>query len=175
MQRNIRKAILETLPGLEPHLDDLLPKKLPVYVAKCQSHTNLILVNKEPLFIQLRDQHYLPTLRLLHRYPDIMHKVQVDRGAIKYVLKGADVMCPGLTSPGGRLEMGLPSETAVAIQAEGKEHAVAIGITKMSTNDMSATAPHTRPPVHASCCQPVAVCSSCCGCGVCFVWRAVKR
>ena len=146
VQRNIRKSILETLPALEPHMDELMPKKLPVYVAKCQSHTNLILVNKEPLFIQLRDQHYLPTLRLLHRYPDIMHKVQVDRGAIKYVLKGADVMCPGLTSAGGRLEMGLPSETAVAIQAEGKEHAVAIGITKMSTNDMSAThhTSHTR-------------------------------
>ena len=144
VQRNIRKAILETLPALEPHLDELLPKKLPLYVAKCQSHISLILVNKEPLFIQLRDSHYLPTLRLLHRYPDCMHKVQVDRGAIKYVLKGADVMCPGLTSAGGRLEAGLPTETAVAIQAEGKEHAVAIGILKMSTDDMSASRRSTQ-------------------------------
>ena len=147
VQRNLRKAILETLPGLEPHMDELLPKKLPVYVAKCQSpsHTNLILVNKEPLFIQLRDQHYLPTLRLLHRFPDIMPKVRVDRGAIKFVLKGADVMCPGLTSAGGRLgDVELPTETAVAIQAEGKEHAVAIGITKMSTRDMSAYIPYTH-------------------------------
>lgn len=145
VQRNIRKAILETLPLLEPHIDELLPKKLPVYVAKCQqpSHTNLILVNKEPLFIQLRDSHYLPTLRLLHRYPDIMPRVQVDRGAIKYVLKGADVMCPGLTSAGGRLDVELGSDVAVAIQAEGKEHAVAIGILKLSTADMSVTQPHT--------------------------------
>jgi len=151
VQRNLRKAILETMPALEPHLDELIPKKLPLYVAKCQSHTNLILVNKEPLFIQLRDQHYLPTLRLLHRYPDIMRSVQVDRGAIKYVLKGADVMCPGLTSAGGRLEMGVAAETAVAIMAEGKEHAVAIGITKMSTDDMSAATPHNSPhrPLHA--------------------------
>ena len=138
MQRNIRKSILECMPALEPHMDELMPRKLPVYVAKCASHTALILVNKEPLFIQLRDNLYLPTLRLLHRYPDCMHTVQVDRGAIKFVLKGADVMCPGLTSAGGRLELGLASETAVAIQAEGKEHAVAVGVTKMSTDDMSA-------------------------------------
>ena len=139
VQRNIRKAILETMPSLEPHIDDLLPKKLPLYVAKCTqpSHTALILVNKEPLFIQLRDSHYTPTLRLLHRFPDCMPRVQVDRGAIRFVLKGADVMCPGLTSVGGRVESGLGVETAVAVYAEGKEHAVAIGVMKMSSDDMS--------------------------------------
>ena len=55
------------------------------------------------------------------------------------MLKGADVMCPGLTSPGGRLDVSLPAETPVAIQAEGKEHAVAIGITRLSTEDIRAT------------------------------------
>lgn len=30
-----------------------------------------------------------------------MPKVQVDKGAIKFVLSGADIMCPGLTSAGG--------------------------------------------------------------------------
>lgn len=29
--------------------------------------------------------------------------MQVDSGAIKYILGGADVMCPGLTSTGGQL------------------------------------------------------------------------
>lgn len=33
-----------------------------------------------------------------------MKKVQVDTGAIKFVMGGANVMCPGLTSPGGKLE-----------------------------------------------------------------------
>ena len=64
--------------------------------------------------------------------------------AIKFVLKGADVMCPGLTSRGGRLDVKVAAETPVAIQAEGKEHAVAIGITKLSTDDMSATTQNDR-------------------------------
>jgi len=35
--------------------------------------------------------------------PDIMKRVQVDKGAIRFIMKGADVMCPGLTSAGGLL------------------------------------------------------------------------
>lgn len=31
----------------------------------------------------------------------MMPKVRVDKGAIKFVFKGADIMCPGLTSAGG--------------------------------------------------------------------------
>eukprot|EP00453_Perkinsus_chesapeaki_P002935 CAMPEP_0185919702 /NCGR_PEP_ID=MMETSP0924C-20121207/7159_1 /TAXON_ID=321610 /ORGANISM="Perkinsus chesapeaki, Strain ATCC PRA-65" /LENGTH=32 /DNA_ID= /DNA_START= /DNA_END= /DNA_ORIENTATION= len=31
----------------------------------------------------------------------MMPLVRVDRGAIKFVLKGANIMTPGLTSPGG--------------------------------------------------------------------------
>lgn len=36
--------------------------------------------------------------------PNIMKRFQVDRGAIKFVLSGANIMCPGLTSPGGVLD-----------------------------------------------------------------------
>lgn len=66
----------------------------------------------------------------------MMHKVQVDRGAIKFVLSGANIMCPGLTSPGGKLDEELEANTPVAIYAEGKVHACAVGYTVMSTADM---------------------------------------
>lgn len=33
----------------------------------------------------------------------MMKKLRVDTGAIKFVLAGADVMCPGLTSPGATM------------------------------------------------------------------------
>jgi predicted RNA-binding protein (TIGR00451 family) len=42
-----------------------------------------------------------------------MPEVQVDKGAIRFVLGGANIMCPGLTSKGGRMEEELPAETAV--------------------------------------------------------------
>ncbi|EAU88246.2 malignant T cell amplified sequence 1 [Coprinopsis cinerea okayama7 len=49
------------------------------------------------------------------------------------------MMCPGLTSKGGWLppaEEALPAGAVVAIHAEGKEHAVGIGVTKLSTEDI---------------------------------------
>ena len=42
-----------------------------------------------------------------------MKKLQVDRGAIKFVLAGANIMCPGLTSPGGVLDDEVAEETPV--------------------------------------------------------------
>ncbi|RZC17970.1 Malignant T-cell-amplified sequence 1, partial [Glycine soja] len=138
VQRKIRQSIAEEYPGLEPVLDDILPKKSPLIVAKCQNHLNLVLVNNVPLFFSVRDGPYMPTLRLLHLYPNIMKKLQVDRGAIRFVLAGANIMCPGLTSPGGVLDEEVGAECPVAIMAEGKQHALAIGFTKMSAKDIKA-------------------------------------
>ncbi|KHN23339.1 Malignant T-cell-amplified sequence 1 like [Glycine soja] len=146
VQRKIRQSIAEEYPGLEPVLDDILPKKSPLIVAKCQNHLNLVLVNNVPLFFSVRDGPYMPTLRLLHQYPNIMKKLQVDRGAIRFVLAGANIMCPGLTSPGGVLDEDVGAECPVAIMAEGKQHALAIGFTKMSAKDIHAFQHTTQTP-----------------------------
>ena len=87
------------------------------------------------MFFQCRQGPYIPTLRFLHRFPDILPKYQVDRGAIRFVLYGANIMAPGLTSAGGQMA-DVPAEAVVAIMAEGKEHACAIGVTTMSTEQI---------------------------------------
>ena len=38
---------------------------------------------------------------------------QVDRGAIKFVLSGANIMCPGLTSPGAKLDQDIGCDKTV--------------------------------------------------------------
>ena len=71
--------------------------------------------------------------------PFILPKVQVDRGAIRFLLAGANMMCPGMTSPGGWLppdDQPYAAKTPVAIFAEGKEHPAAIGVTQMTTAEM---------------------------------------
>lgn len=64
----------------------------------------------------------------------------MDRGAIKFILGGANIMCPGLTSKGAQLpnEPGLLKNQVVAVYAEGKEHALAIGRLTMSTEDIKS-------------------------------------
>jgi malignant T-cell-amplified sequence len=77
----------------------------------------------------------MPSLRLLHKYPFFLPMLQVDKGAIRFVLSGAQIMCPGLTSPGACMTP-VEKGTVVAVMAEGKEHALAIGFTAMSTEEM---------------------------------------
>lgn len=63
----------------------------------------------------------MPTLRLFHKCkgrkrvsnllsdiltfvdPFFLPMQQVDKGAIRFVLSGANIMCPGLTSPGAKM------------------------------------------------------------------------
>lgn len=63
----------------------------------------MAIVDNVPLFFQERDGPWCPTLRILHQYPDMMKKLRADKGAIKFVLSGANIMCPGLTSPGATM------------------------------------------------------------------------
>ncbi|XP_022374222.1 malignant T-cell-amplified sequence 1 [Enhydra lutris kenyoni] len=67
--------------------------------------------------------------------PFILPHQQVDKGAIKFVLSGANIMCPGLTSPGAKLYPAVV-DTIVAIMAEGKQHALCVGVMKMSAEDI---------------------------------------
>ncbi|KIY66289.1 hypothetical protein CYLTODRAFT_431843 [Cylindrobasidium torrendii FP15055 ss-10] len=138
-QRAIRAQLLQQWK-IEPEtLESIWPKKEGLVHVKCREHIAIYTVHNEPLLFQHFDGPLYPTLRILHKYPYILPKVQVDRGAIRFLLAGAHMMCPGMTSKGGWLppsEDNIPAGTAVAIFAEGKEHAVGVGITKISTDDM---------------------------------------
>eukprot|EP00486_Rosalina_sp_Unknown_P004739 CAMPEP_0201569778 /NCGR_PEP_ID=MMETSP0190_2-20130828/11664_1 /ASSEMBLY_ACC=CAM_ASM_000263 /TAXON_ID=37353 /ORGANISM="Rosalina sp." /LENGTH=136 /DNA_ID=CAMNT_0047992519 /DNA_START=212 /DNA_END=622 /DNA_ORIENTATION=- len=91
-----------------------------------------------PYFFQLKNGTPIPTLRVLHQYPDMLPRFQVDDGAIKFVLKGSDIFCAGLTSKGGSM-VDVDEGSIVAIFAEGKEYACAIGQTTMSTEEIRST------------------------------------
>ncbi|SCV71624.1 BQ2448_3212 [Microbotryum intermedium] len=120
-------------------LDVLWPKKSQITLVKCREHISILALNGEPLFFQHFDGPYYPTLKVLHKYPGMLPKVGVDRGAIKFVLSGSNIMCPGLTSPTAYLpptEANIPVGQPVAVHAYGKEEALAIGLTAMSTDDI---------------------------------------
>jgi len=136
VKRQIRKALLDKYPTLETDVDVILPKKRAVFLVKCADKISLLVSAGTPWFFQIRDGPWLPHLRTLHRYPNLLPKVGVDRGAIKFVMAGAKIMCPGLTSKGGDLSVQVDKNTPVAVMAEGKQHALAIGMTVMSTADM---------------------------------------
>ncbi|CAF0823122.1 unnamed protein product [Brachionus calyciflorus] len=137
--KSIRTKLIEDYPHIEAYIDEILPKKDNVRFVKCQDHVELLSGSSgEPIFFRQRDGQFIPVLRLLHKYPFILPHEQVDKGAIKFVLSGANIMAPGLTSPGGKMTP-VDKNTVVAIMAEGKQHALAIGVTKMSTEEIAKT------------------------------------
>jgi len=66
-------------------------------------HVQVFVMKHTPIFFAERDGPWYPTLRLLHQYPEMMKKLRVDKGALKFVMSGANIMCPGLTSPGATI------------------------------------------------------------------------
>ncbi|KAI0818879.1 hypothetical protein BC629DRAFT_1464846 [Irpex lacteus] len=102
-----------------------------------REHISIYQLHGEPLFFQHYDGPFFPTLRLLHK-PVHLPKVGVDRGAIRFLLAGAHMMCPGLTSK----DASLPAGTPVAIFAEGKEHAVGYEDIKKVNKDVGVETVH---------------------------------
>jgi predicted ribosome-associated RNA-binding protein Tma20 len=99
-------------------------------------HIEIIVASSgELLFFRHREGPWVPTLKLLHKCKlqstkPVCNKVinkpnaysssdpfclpwqQVDKGAIRFVLSGANIMCPGLTSPGAKMT---PSEKGTVV------------------------------------------------------------
>jgi malignant T-cell-amplified sequence len=136
--RGIHSSIVDQFPYLEASIDNILPKKSTT-VAKCQGKVQIILVDGVPMFFNERDGPYFPTLKVLHKYPSFLKRLQADKGAIPFILSGANIMTPGFTSTGGSIPIDIAIGEPVAIYAEGKEHALAVGFMKMSTDEMKST------------------------------------
>jgi len=163
VQRGIKSQISKANRSMsEEELDVLVPRKNPLVQYKVGPHMMLYCQriehedgsspSDEPVFFQHRDGPILPTLRVVHKYPSIKFtSVQVDKGAIPYLLGGANVMAPGLTKPGQSImppdfvekdeetgfdKPGLDKGDGVVIYAEGKDHAIAVGVMTMSSADI---------------------------------------
>ncbi|KAE8152301.1 GTP-binding protein YchF [Aspergillus avenaceus] len=141
VQRALRQRFLEAYPGFDRYIDEILPKKAQLDAVKLPEKSTLYTIDSTPLFYQPQDGPPIPHLKLIHAYPDALPTVQIDRGAIRFVLSGAALMAPGLTSAGGRLpekEKALEAGQVVAVLAEGKEFACLVGTLKVGTEEMKA-------------------------------------
>lgn len=154
VQRSLRQSLLTSYPLLTPYIDEVLPKKSSLTQMKLPDRASLYVIDNEPVFFQYDNgATLLPHLKLVHRFPQAFPTIRIDRGAIRFVLSGATLMAPGLTSPGGRLpeprqvetegvdEEGrwsreLEKEEPVVIMAEGKENACAVGLLVAGTKEV---------------------------------------
>jgi PUA domain protein len=140
-QRALVQKLLQQYPLLsEETLEAVLPKKGQCMLLKAKDHVTFIMspTLHAPIFFQQRDGPFFPTLRFLHLAGDFMPILGIDKGGIKFVIKGAAVFCTGITSAAGSIPQELDADVPVAIMCEGKQAALGIGITKLSTTEMKS-------------------------------------
>ena len=130
--KKIKQSIVQHYPDLEPYINDILPKGSMQQI-KSKDVKTIGHGEKSLFFEHYKD--WLPTLPLLHQYPFLKH-VQVDKGAIKFILSGAHIMCPGLTGDCGYIDDTLVEGDIVAVRCEGKTLEIAIGKLVMSPSDI---------------------------------------
>ena len=82
---------------------------------------NIICVNNRRLFFYY-ETHLLPTLHLLLE-KQVLKRITVDMGAVKFVIKGADIMRPGIT----KIEDVIKKDDIIVIIDETHGKPLAIG------------------------------------------------
>jgi len=98
--RKLRADILAAFPSTnDEQLTELLPTKGQVTMTKLSQRTVLYSVDGVPLFFDhLGRNDMYPTCMALWRLPHLLRSFVVHSPVSEYVLRGADLMLPGLVS-----------------------------------------------------------------------------
>ncbi len=95
--------------------------------------SKIFLLNGDILFFELEGRMF-PSLRAVLEGYVTLPSIAVDMGAVKFVVNGADVMRPGVTSIPDGIERG----SVVAVVDERHGQPLALGIAAMSSEEMRA-------------------------------------
>lgn len=95
--------------------------------------TKVLMFEGDILFFESNGEIY-PTLYALLNETVVIPKVTVDMGAIRFVINGADIMRPGVTS----VEDGISNGSIVAVVDERHGKPLAVGTSLMSSDELRA-------------------------------------
>lgn len=109
----------------------IIPKKSQVELVIIEDYPDILLIDGKPLLMQIEGKT-IPTLHSMIN-TDITEKyAMVDMGAINFVIKGADIMSPGIVEADESIQ---PGETIVIIE-ERHHKPLAIGTSLISGKEM---------------------------------------
>jgi PUA domain protein len=119
-KKEAKKLMIELKEKLESSIDLGQPK---MEVIDFGEPPRIVLVDNEPLIIDYDGRYFLTVLGAL-RYRPKSKRVVVDKGAIPYVMNGADIMRPGIVE----VDENICKDDFVIVVEEEKQTPIAIGI-----------------------------------------------
>ncbi|MFX1297562.1 MAG: DUF1947 domain-containing protein [Promethearchaeota archaeon] len=113
------------------NVDNLFKKHTKVEKGILDDGTNIYFIDGELTFFEKENQ-LLPFLRILLTNLISLPKIVVDTGAVPYIVKGANVMVPGIVT----VDENIKQSDYVVIVDEKHNKPLAIGVALMSANDI---------------------------------------
>ncbi|MHA1130010.1 MAG: DUF1947 domain-containing protein [Candidatus Helarchaeota archaeon] len=116
-----------------PNLDKLFEKDTRVETGFLEDGTVLYFIKGELTFFT-DEKHILPFIRVLLKNLIILPQIVVDTGAVPYIVKGADVMIPGIV----HVDETIKKNGYVVIVDEKHGKPLAVGLTLMDSAEIKA-------------------------------------
>lgn len=120
------------LNGFDAIENKIFPKKTTTILYQLENHLKIYCVDDKPVLAQLGTGQVIPNLIIAMENKGLMPAVYVDEGAVRALLKGADLMAPGIKEMGGEFEEG----QVVEIRLLKQEIPFAIGVAKVSSDEI---------------------------------------
>ena len=115
----------------EKFVEQIFPKKARIELIQTDAGDTLYAVNNV-LKLWKSKEGYIPVLTLLLNKQVDLKKIVVDKGAIRFVTNGADVMRPGIT----KIDSSIKKGDVVVIVDENHDRALAIGRSMLDAKQM---------------------------------------
>ena len=123
--------LLNANPGKTEELTQLINKKSKIEWIKLGSNEELYAIDDELAF-WVKDNEFIPILSYLLKHEVPFKSVVVDKGAIKFMAKGADVMRPGIL----KIDSDINKEDIVLIRDPTHNRVLMVGRAKFDAVDM---------------------------------------
>lgn len=105
MRKGEIQKLTEELEKISPDFGDIINKSGKIETAKTDTDAELVLSEGIPLLFKYED-HFYPTIRGILRNPPRTRFITVDKGAVSFVINGADIMRPGIVEFDGKIKKG---------------------------------------------------------------------
>ena len=125
MRKQYSKSEIKEFIQKHPEVEGIMTKKSSVV----ETDESLTLNNKT-IYLKIED-NFIPHLKFLLEKPDLLPQVTVDMGAVKFVIKGADIMRPGITKA-----QDYPANSFVVVVDENNSKPLAVCKSELSSTDL---------------------------------------
>lgn len=129
-RKDLLSAIKTDLSNISKEFAEILPEKIEILETKGKT---FVFVDGEAVIFE-SEKGYFPTVRGALRIKGDKRSVTVDRGAIPYIVNGADVMRPGVVAYDRDIKTG----DLVIVREETHGKAIAIGVSLCDGNDFAS-------------------------------------